>query len=58
MKRRLIASFAVLGMVAVPALAATTQSPAPAKVAKHQKSSKLAGAKVTKTAAKTGAKSN
>jgi hypothetical protein len=53
MKRSLIASFAVLSMVAAPALAATTTTAAPAKVAKHQKSSKLANAKVTKAAAKT-----
>jgi len=57
MNRTLIASFAMLSMVAAPALAATTPAPAPAKVAKHQKSAKLAGAKVTKAAAKT-AKSN
>ena len=53
MKRSLIASFAALSMVAAPALAATTTTPAPAKVAKYQKPSKLAGAKVTKAAAKT-----
>jgi hypothetical protein len=52
MNRSLIASFAALSMVAAPALAATTTT-APAKVAKHQKPSKLAGAKVTKAAAKT-----
>jgi hypothetical protein len=48
MNRTLIASFAMLSMVAAPALAT-----APAKVAKHEKSAKLAGAKVTKAAAKT-----
>jgi len=53
MNRNLIASFAVLSMVAAPALAATTATPAPAKVAKHHKAANLAGAKVTKAAAKT-----
>jgi hypothetical protein len=57
MKRSLIASFAVLSMVAAPALAATTTAQ-PAKVVKHQKSSKITGAKVTKAAAKTAVKSN
>ncbi len=52
MKRNLIASFAALSMVAAQALAATATTAAPVKVAKHQKSSKIAGAKVTKAAAK------
>jgi hypothetical protein len=43
----------VLSMVAAPALAATTATPTPAKVAKHHKAANLAGAKVTKAAAKT-----
>ncbi len=55
MKRSLIASFAVLSLVAAPTLAATTTAQ-PAKAAKHQKSSKVAGAKITKAAAKTAAK--
>jgi hypothetical protein len=53
MNRTLIASFAMLSMVAAPSLAATTATTTPAKVAKHHKSAKLAGAKVTKAAAKT-----
>jgi len=55
MKRSLIASFAVLSMAAAPALAATANAPVKpttAKVAKPAKQNKLAGAKVTKTAAK------
>lgn len=58
MKRSLIASFAVLSMAAAPALAATANAPVKpttakvAKTNKNAKQNKLAGAKVTKTAAK------
>lgn len=62
MKRSLIASFAVLSMAAAPALAATANTPAkpmtakPAKASKHN--NKVAGATVTKAAAKKPTKSN
>jgi hypothetical protein len=58
MKRTLIASLAALGVLAAPAVAATTTK-APvkaAKLVKSQKTSKIAGAKVTKAAAKKAAK--
>jgi hypothetical protein len=72
MKRSLIASFAVLGMAAAPALAApATTAPAnamsakamtakamTAKAGKSSKHSKLAGARINKTAAKKTTKSN
>ena len=57
--KRLIVSLAAVGLIATPALATTAAAPAPhAKVMKSAKTSKLAGAKVTKAAAKTTKKSN
>ena len=52
--KRLIASFAALGLVATPALAATTPAakPTTASVSQHKKG-KVAGAKVTKASMKT-----
>jgi hypothetical protein len=51
--KRLIASAVALSVIAAPAFAATA-SAVPAKVTKHmKKSSKLAGAKVTKASVKT-----
>lgn len=58
MKRLLIASLAALGMVATPALAASTHAAKPTNASlAQQKKGKVAGAKVTKAAAKTS-KSN
>lgn len=52
--KRLIASFAALGLVATPALAATTPAAKPmnASLSQHKKN-KVAGAKVTKASVKT-----
>ena len=56
MKRALIASMAALGLVATPVIAATTSTPAPAKVTKSQKKAAKLAAKNQKAAAKTAAK--
>ena len=57
--KRLIVSLAAVGLIATPALATSTAPSAPhAKVMKSAKANKLAGAKVTKAAAKTTKKSN
>jgi hypothetical protein len=55
MKHCLIASFAALGLVATPALAATAPAAKPtnASLAQHKKGDKIAGAKVTKASLKT-----
>jgi hypothetical protein len=60
MKRSLIASFAALSLVAAPAVAATVaKGPATnAQVKKSAKHAKVAGAKVTKAAAKTAKKTS
>lgn len=50
MKRSLIASFAALGIIAAPAVAATPAK-APAKLSKQDQNAKLAGAKITKASA-------
>jgi hypothetical protein len=57
--KRLIASLAALGLVATPALAATTPAAKPtnASLMQHKKG-KAAGAKVTKASLKTQKKSN
>jgi hypothetical protein len=54
MKRSIIASFAALSMLATPALAATAPAAKPTKASLMQKKkAKVAGAKLTKAAAKT-----
>jgi hypothetical protein len=53
MKRSIIASFAALSMLATPALAATAPAAKPTKASLMKKKGKVAGAKLTKAAAKT-----
>ena len=55
MKRALIASFAALGIVAAPVIAAT--APAKPKVTKTEKKTAKVAAKNQQTAAKTASKS-
>ena len=56
MKRALIASFAALGVLAAPAIAATTAAKSDVKVTKTQKKVAKAAAKNQKMAAKTAPK--
>jgi hypothetical protein len=51
--KRLIASFAVLGLVATPALAATTPTAKPTNASLMQHNKKKANAKITKASLKT-----
>jgi hypothetical protein len=51
MKRLLIASAAALGLIAAPTVATAHARPHAAKVTKTSKTTKVAGAKVTKASA-------
>jgi hypothetical protein len=57
MKRALIASFAALGIVAAPAIAATTTAKAGPNVSKTEKKAAKAAAKNAKVAPKAAPKS-